>query len=216
MSRVFDDSEDEFEDDYTESIKVINELERRLEEKQKSEDVAQNANDAKVESDNDDTKPLPIENQNSSSDQLGTVMRPRTSNRLKNISENKMEQASTSYDGNRTIEVLMDELDDETDEIEYVLADSADAVSDDLLHSADSNDGLNPLFVEDDGFEAGPFVLQNIAKDNENDNDNDNDNELDIFDDSMDDQSMEGDDTGKCQRFNFHCDCNCNCVNIID
>lgn len=191
VSRVFDDSEDEFEDDYTESINVINELERRLEEKQKSEESTQNATDSKLESDNDDMKTIPTKTRNEASESMDTVVRTRTSNRLKNISESKMEQASTSYDGSRTIEVLMDELDDEQeqDEIEYVIADSVDAVSDDLLHSADSNDGLNTLFVDDDAFEAEPFVLQNVAKDNE----------LDIFDESMDDQSVEGDDTGKSQ-----------------
>lgn len=189
VSRVFDDSEDEFEDDYTESIKLINDFEKRLEQKAKTEEAAQKVSEIRMEQDKDDIK-SPIKSQNVVVEPFhaNSAMRTRSSNRLKNISESKAEQASTSYDTNRTIEVLMDELDDENTEFEYVIADAADAASDEPFQSIDSNDDLNALMVEDDAFDAGPFVLQNVTKDNE----------LDMSDDSMEKSvdDEEDDDTG--------------------
>lgn len=191
MSRVFEDSEDEFEDDFTESIELIMNLGKRLEQKQKPEDIVQTINDHRIEEDPIETKPqTPVKNRIAVVDPTNSAIQTRSSNRQKAVSESKTERATTSYEENRTIEVLMEELDEETDEIEYMVADSVDAISEEPFHSTDSNDELNALLVDDDGFDAEPFVLQNISKDNE----------LDITDESMDEKSVDDEDTGKCNN----------------
>lgn len=187
MSHVFDDSEDEFEDDYTESMKVINELEAKLdpepEIKQKFDHVIQSveANKSKELQVNISTN----KNQNLLPETLdsNSAVRTRSSNRLKIIAESKNQLTNTAYEGNGTIEVLMEEI-DEDQEIEYVIADAVD--NDEAFNSNDSNDELNTLMVEDAEFDNDPFDFQNMNKNEE----------LNISEESMGDKSIEEEETG--------------------
>lgn len=181
MSHVFDDSEDEFEDDYTESMKVINEIEMKINPKQEVNDKIKPGsenedeekpqrirNDAKTSSDNQ----LPITYKAKSRTVVleqttsNSAVRTRSSNRLKNISHGKITEANITYDSNGTIEVLMEEIADDQ-EMQYVMADSVDNEFDDEFQSADSNDPLTAMMVDDNDFDPEPFALQDVTKSDE-------------------------------------------------
>lgn len=197
MSHVFDDSEDEFEDDYTESLKVINEVEMRINQKQRAiaksiqledeKSLEQIQNVAKTTIDNQ----VPItykpkvrsavpEQPNSNS-----AVRTRSSNRLKVIAESKVTEANIAYDSTGTIEVLMEEMGDDQ-EMEYVMADTIDNPFEDDFQSAESNDELNALLVDDTEFDTEPFLLQAINK---------NDDSY-SSDESMGEKQTEDEETG--------------------
>lgn len=193
MSHVFDDSEDEFEDDYTESIKLISKLEKKLEPeveveiepKHNPDDNIQSVDEEKIQqiqvNISQDKDPIILPESISSN---STTSRTRSSNRLKNIIETKIQETKTAYEGNGDIEVLVEDLDDDQ-EIEYVIADAIE--NDEQFQSTDSNDELNTLMVEDAAFDTDPYLLQNISKNDE----------LDVSEESMDDEkSMDEDDTG--------------------
>lgn len=183
VSNVFNDSEDEYEEDYTESLNLIRELENRLNQNQKSyeeiEDGRQathqqrNTNDMKTTFDNQlpntykskirDTIEVPISN---------AFARTRSSNRLKNVGRNgsggpKIAETSIIYDSNgQTIEVLMDDIGDDP-ETEFIIADPIDNAFEEQFHSADSNDELDTLLVDENQFETESFTLQDITKTDE-------------------------------------------------
>lgn len=194
VSHVFDDSEDEFEDDYTESMKVINELESKLEPEplltQKFDDVVQS-----VEANKNKELQVSISTNKNQNILPGAIdsnsaVRTRSSNRLKVIAESKNPATNTAYEGNGTIEVLMEEM-DEDQEIEYVIADAGD--NDEAFNSNDSNDELNTLMVEDAEFDNDPFDFQNINKNDE----------LNISEESMGDKSAEEEETGDAVWIHF-------------
>lgn len=147
MSHVFDDSEDEFEDDYTESIKVIGDLEKKLEQRQKPYEIIEE--EPKIEM---HLKSSPNNVRSSEGDGRNS-MRTRSSNRLKNVGEIK----TSVMTENGPIEVLMEEVNDD-EEIEYIFADSID--NDEAFQSTDSDD-----MVDDPTFETTPYE----SKTNEND-----------------------------------------------
>lgn len=180
MSRVFDDSEDEFEDDYTESIKLINDLQKRLEQKQKADEIIEY--EQRIARNQHDTKNVVQIKDHNETFGSGTSLRTRSSNRLKNNSDSKNVEVNTTYDGNNTIEVLMDDdLDDEHD-VEYVIA---HATEEPLISNEDTDD-LNAMMTDENEFEAEPFLLQDINKRDE----------LDISEESTDDKDMDDDDPG--------------------
>lgn len=195
MSHVFDDSEDEFEDDYTESIKLISKLEKKLEPEVEVEiEPKQNLDDNIQSVDEKNTERIQVKisqdkdhiNLPESISSNSTTSRTRSSNRLKNIVETKIQETKTAYEGNGDIEVLVEDLDDDQ-EIEYVIADAVE--NDEQFQSTDSNDELNTLMVEDAAFDTDPYLLQNIPKTDE----------LDVSEESMDDdedKSMDEDETG--------------------
>ncbi|XP_031631285.1 zinc finger protein 12-like [Contarinia nasturtii] len=166
VSHVFDDSEDEFEDEYTESMKVIDALEKRLEEKQKTHEIIEKEieEEKKEEIQTSILKPLPNKGHTNEQDTLGgSSMQTRSSNRLKNTTETK-----SILMENGTIEVLMEEVGDDG-EIEYVFADEVD----EPFQSTDSDD------IEDPTYEIDPFTAKN--------------DDIDMSEDSMDDKSMDTD-----------------------
>lgn len=182
---MFDDSDDEFEDDYTESVKLITDLQNRLESKQKTDDaIVYDDEEKRTKRSQSDTRNATPHKDQSETHDVGTSIRTRSSNRLKNNTDNKKVEVNTSYDGNSTIEVLMDEIEDEQD-VEYVIADAPE----DPFNSAEDNDDLTGIMVDDADFDAEPFTLQNIGKGDD----------LESSDDSMDDKSLDGDETG-----NYH------------
>lgn len=199
MSHVFDDSEDEFEDDYTESIKLISELEKKLEpeveveieQKQNFDDSIQSVDEKKTQrlqvkiSQEQDHIILPESISSNSA-----TSRTRSSNRLKNIADTKIQDTKAAYEGNGEIEVLVEDLDDDQ-EIEYVIADAVE--NDEQFQSTDSNDELNTLMVEDAAFDTDPYLLQNISKNDE----------LDISEESLDEKSMDEDETGNLKKTTF-------------
>lgn len=187
-SRVFDDSEDEFEDDFTESIKLINDLEDKMDQKSKFEQNSEQ---------NDDPLIIPLYSKNRSSygersvnkskpnkacniDQefIGSTIRTRSSLRRQNISETKNDDSKNQYELNGPIEVLMEEIDNE--EVEYVIA-PIDDIPDDQFQSSDSDDEM----VDENDFERESFILENVKID-----------ELDVSEESMD-AILESEDTGK-------------------
>lgn len=198
MSHVFDDSEDEFEDDYTESIKLINKLEKELkpvaelqlepepelepDAKLKSLDNVEAVEESK--SQRVEVKITPNKSYINLAESVSSnaTVRTRSSNRLKNIVETKAQVTNAAYGANGTIEVLMEEIDDDQD-IEYVIADVVE--NDEPFQSTDSNDEINTL-IDDTAFENDPFVLQTITKTDE----------LDISEESIGDKSMEDEETG--------------------
>lgn len=186
---MFDDSEDEFEDDFTESIKLINDLEDKMDQKLKFEQKS-------VEND-DDQLIIPLHSKNRSSfgnrsvkkskpnkacnidqDSIGSTIRTRSSNRLQNISETKNDDSKNQYELNGPIEVLMEEI--ENEEVEYVIA-PIDDIPDDQFQSSDSYDGM----VDENDFERESFMLENVKTD-----------DLDVSEESMD-AILESEDTGK-------------------
>lgn len=180
MSHVFDDSEDEFEDDYTESIKVINEITTKIQKQQTVNDKLE------MDGENEDDKShLQLENNRKTPNEVqlpitykaksrtvaleqtisNSAVRTRSSNRLKNIADGKITEANITYDSNGTIEVLVEDIGD--DEVEYVIAGSIDNEFDDEFQSAESNDGLNTLLVEDNDFDSDAFQLEGVTKSDE-------------------------------------------------
>lgn len=179
-SRVFHDSEDEFEDDYTESIEFITDIENKLQ--QKSIFYQNNAqNDDKIKQVRSETQKLfedrsfhatfkHDKSHNMEQNPFGSssATRTRFSNRLQNISENKNKDSSKSYELDGQIEILMEDVENDQ-EVEYVIADHMDDIPDDQFQSTDSNDEMSTLLVDENEFEPESIELQSITKTDEQD-----------------------------------------------
>lgn len=115
-----------------------------------------------------------------------SVMRTRSSNRLKNTGDNKNDDENFEYDSNATIEVLMEDIGDDQ-EMEYIIAETMDDPFDDQFQSTDSNDDVNSLMVDDNEFDADQYVLKGVTKSDE----------VYSSDDSLDDKPTDEDETGE-------------------
>lgn len=114
-----------------------------------------------------------------------SVMRTRSSNRLKNTGELKNDDEHYEYDSNATIEVFMDDIGDDQD-VEYILAETMDNAFDDPFQSTDSNDEVNSLMVDDTEFDTDQYVLKGASKSDE----------MYSSDESLDDKPTDEDETG--------------------
>lgn len=192
---MFDDSEDEFEDDYTESLQLIKNLEMKIQQKQEADAVQDVKKDLisaeEVHLDTPSSKAF-----KSSNDRemvaSNSAIQTRSSKRLKIVSESKINDADVVFDAaSDTIEVLMENLEDDQ-EAEFVIANAIDTASEDPFQSTDSNDELTTIMIDDNVFEQEPFVLQNVTKTEE----------LYLSDESLGDKSLvEDEDTGNFDKF---------------
>lgn len=178
---MFDDSDDEFEDDYTESSNLINELKLQLNPKpipvQKvfaSPNQSARENKPKATAVNQ-AQFMSNTSQSTSQGSSNSTMRTRYSNRLKVTTESQKQEPL--FENNETIEVLMEDMDEDTG-IEYVLADNA-------FESAEEISKI----MED---EQDTFLLPTITKTEDASNSSDSDESIELK--SVDDDD---DETGK-------------------
>lgn len=207
VSHVFDDSEDEYEDDYTESIKLINDLDMKIQQKRKLNEKLHETNQVAVATaaqamqgksnafGNQMPNQYRAKNLNTTPEATQTTsnsaVRTRTSNRLRNTTaENKFTEASIIYDG-QTIEVLMEDIGGGGQETEYIISDTLGNPLVEQFHPDDSNDEeFEALMANTENhFETDPFALQNVTKteelyiseestdDNKNTDDDDDDDD---------------------------------------
>lgn len=134
MSHVFDDSDDEYEDDYTESIKLISDLNKKIQQRRKlnatsnvpnvtvaaeqatTESAAQAQPGKSKATVSEMTNEYKLENIISSPEATPTTsnsaVRTRASNRVRNLpAEILIPEANIIYDANgQTIEVLVEDI----------------------------------------------------------------------------------------------------------
>lgn len=187
-SHILDDSEDEYEDDYTESIRLISDLDKKIEHKRElNEKLFESSNVAAAVAvatpqemhrksnrfDGQVANQCKVKNVNAIPDATPTTsnsaVRTRASNRLKNLTNvTKIAETSTIiYDANgQMIEVLMEDIDN--DEQEFIISDAIDNdfQLEDPFQSIDSNDDeLDALINNSEKqIESEPFTLQNVTK----------------------------------------------------
>lgn len=208
-SHVFDDSEDEYEDDYTESIILIRDLDKRIDEKKKSNEQLQEPSNIATEAaagtasdtqavqkksqktDNQMQNRFKVKNAKTSFDApketSNSAVRTRSTNRLKPMAnQTKITETNIVYDPNgQTIEVLsvMEDIgDDDHGGTEYIITDDFENAFVEPFPSADSNDeDLEALIANSEQqFENDSFSLKNVTKSEE----------LLLSEESMDDIDM--------------------------
>lgn len=168
-SHVFDDSDDEYEDDRTDSIKLISELNKKIQHRRKLNAISnapivtvaaeQAAAECAVQvlpgKSKATAKEMPnqynLEHVISTPEALETAsnsaVRTRASNRLRNLpAEIKIPEASIIYDANgQTIEVLVEDIGGGGSgaggsETEFIISDAIENAFDGPFQSTDSND----------------------------------------------------------------------------
>lgn len=132
VSHVFDDSDDEYEDDYTESLKLISELSKKIQHRRKlnaasnvpivtvaaEQAAAEQAAQVLPGKSKAAAREIPLKLENIilspelSQAASNSAVRTRTPNRSRNLpAENKISERSIIYDANgQTIEVLVEDI----------------------------------------------------------------------------------------------------------
>lgn len=221
-SRVFDESEDEYEDDYTESLKVIRDLDKKIEEKRKSNEPQQQSSKLTVASAPAASQAMekkssksdrPPQNRNNAKKLKTTHDAPQTSNSAVRTrptnqpkptsAENKITETNIVYDPNgqmiEVLSVLEDFGDDEQGTTEYIIADDIESAfeTDEPFQTNDSNDEeLEALIAKSEQqYENETFALQSVAKSDELFISEESTDDMKDMDDNDDDDV--DDDTGK-------------------
>lgn len=214
---MFDDSEDEFEDDYTESIKLIKSLEEKLGQRQE-DDMNNRIQDAveketrriysKARTAFDDQLKIALNrNKNRRSSKVEpNISKPSTRSSTRQSAANIDTNLNTEFDvGTNTIEILMDGINDPFEDVEFITNESTDETSEEQFLVLDSNDESNII-----GFNEGivlngdkphvsrsSYTIQELG-------------EIDPSDESMEQQSLDGDGAGMyckildCSKFKFY------------
>lgn len=169
-SHVFDDSEDEYEDDYSESLILIRDLDKKIEQKRKLNEQLHESSNVMVETapparaatqamqkksnklNSETQNRYKVKNLNAAHDATQTsnsAVRARATNRSKpNVAEAKITEANIVYDpSGQTIEILsiMDDFDDcggdnEQGNTEFIITDDIENAFDEPFQTNDSND----------------------------------------------------------------------------
>lgn len=193
-SHIFDDSDDEYEDDYTESLELIGDLNKKIEQKRKlNQTLLEPINVAVAAAsppppsvaaatqvmqrksntfDNQIPIQYKVENLNktptSTQTTSNSAVRTRASNRLRNLPiESKISEASIIYDPNgQTIEVLMEDIGggDEHGETEFIISDSIENAFEDPFQDSNDEEFEALIANSENQFENEQFSLQDVSK----------------------------------------------------